>query len=100
MSIPRILVVEDDVHTRKLMRALLKQAGFEVEVACNGKETLEMLDRARFDLLVTNIMMPGKEGFFCIYLFCRMETEVFARYPCDALRFAALGHQLLEVQIA
>lgn len=62
MPVPKILVAEDDAHTRTLMRAVLKQAGFEADAACDGQQALDMLDRGRYDLLVTDIMMPRLSG--------------------------------------
>ena len=59
----RILVTEDDDSTRTLMCAILKRAGFEVSAARNGIEALQALDQQHIDLLVTDVMMPGMDGF-------------------------------------
>lgn len=59
----RILVAEDDASTRKLMCAVLQRAGFDVVPARDGGEALDLLDRERVDLLITDVMMPGTDGF-------------------------------------
>lgn len=58
-----ILVAEDDTNTRKLMGAVLKRAGYDVLLARNGDEALDLLDTHHVDLLVTDVMMPGTDGF-------------------------------------
>lgn len=58
-----ILVAEDDFSTRKFMEAVLKENGFKPVLAVNGQEALEVLDKQQIDLLVTDIMMPGLDGY-------------------------------------
>ena len=59
----RILVVEDDANTRKLMCAVLKQNGFEPLQADDGVRTLEVMDREHIDLAVVDLMMPNMDGY-------------------------------------
>lgn len=59
----RILVAEDDESTRKLMCAVLARAGFDAVGARDGAEALDVLDREQIDLLITDVMMPGVDGF-------------------------------------
>ena len=59
----RILVVEDDVHTRKLMCAVLSQHGYDPLSARDGVEALEMLDNHHVDLIVLDLMMPRMDGY-------------------------------------
>lgn len=58
----RIMVVEDDTNTRRLMQAVLSQAGYEPILACDAFEALAMLDRKHVDLIVLDVMMPGMDG--------------------------------------
>ncbi len=58
-----IMVVEDDFHTRKLMKAVLEQNGYEVFLAGNGQEGLVLLDKVQVDLIVLDIMMPQMDGY-------------------------------------
>ena len=59
----RILVVEDDRNTRKLMEAVLSQNGYEPVPACDGVEALEILDKKHIDLILLDIMMPRMDGY-------------------------------------
>jgi len=63
VSPPSILAVEDSLTARELERDILEAAGYEVEVAVDGLDALEKLRRKRFDLIVTDIQMPGLDGF-------------------------------------
>ncbi len=58
-----ILVVDDDKHTRMLLRAILQNAGYTVTTANNGVEALELLDHHHIDLVVLDIMMPEMDGY-------------------------------------
>ncbi len=58
-----ILVVDDDEHTRHLLRDLCEASGFQVKMAEDGIEALERLSEARPDLLLLDLMLPRKDGF-------------------------------------
>ncbi len=59
----RILVVDDDEHTRNLLRDLCEQTGYRVEVAQHGAEAMEHISREMPDLVLLDLMMPQKDGF-------------------------------------
>lgn len=59
----RILVVEDDKNTRRLMEAVLSQNGYEPVPACDGVEALDILDKKHIDLILLDIMMPRMDGY-------------------------------------
>ena len=59
----RILVVDDDAHTRKLRTLILEQYGYEPIVACDGNQALEMLDKYQVDLIILDVLMPKMNGF-------------------------------------
>lgn len=59
---PRILVVDDEESVRESAGYTLEQEGFEVVLAGSGEEAEERLGEGGFDLLVLDIMMPGKSG--------------------------------------
>lgn len=59
----RILVVEDDKNTAKLMNVILSRAGYEVFGAENGLEALEITDKQHIDLIVLDVMMPKMDGY-------------------------------------
>lgn len=58
-----ILVAEDDKNTRKLMCAVLKNNGFEVIAAEDGRAALDVMDKQHVDLIVLDVMMPGMDGY-------------------------------------
>ncbi len=59
----RILVVEDDEEMRSLLKDFLADEGYEADSAHNGSEALLKLAKESFDLVITDIRMPGLTGF-------------------------------------
>src|SRR4051812_41783705 len=59
----RILIIDDDESVRSAVRRVLLQAGYEVETAPDGSEGLRMFGDGRFELVILDIWMPGKNGF-------------------------------------
>jgi len=68
----RIVVVDDNEDIRAFISAALKGAGYVVETATEGAQGLALLSNRPADLLVTDIFMPGQEGFETISR-CRAE---------------------------
>lgn len=62
----KILVVDDDAHIRELLCVLLRDAGFDVVAAEDGRDALEKLETFRADLCILDVMMPNLDGWeFC-----------------------------------
>lgn len=59
----KILVVDDDKHTRMLFKAVLESAGYTVTTAENGMDALEKMEQEHTDLIVLDIMMPDMDGY-------------------------------------
>ncbi|HTR45726.1 MAG TPA: sigma-54 dependent transcriptional regulator [Thermodesulfovibrionales bacterium] len=59
----RILVVDDEKNLREVLRILLEGEGYQVDLAGDGTEGLALLNRDIFDLIITDIKMPGADGF-------------------------------------
>ncbi len=59
----RIMVVDDDKNTRRLLQAVLENEGYQVVTAGNGEEALAVMDREYIDLVVLDIMMPKMDGY-------------------------------------
>jgi DNA-binding response OmpR family regulator len=58
----RILIIDDDLVVRDTLITILEERGYEVITAVNGEQGLAIFRRERPDLLVTDIVMPVKEG--------------------------------------
>ena len=58
----RILVVDDDVNVRDVVRRYLEHAGYRVELADNGEQALRLAEDAEPDLVVLDLMLPGIGG--------------------------------------
>ena len=58
----RILVIDDDTDVRRMVRNMLDRAGHEVAEAPNGDIGTKMFRKEPFDLIITDIFMPEKEG--------------------------------------
>ncbi|MBX7234184.1 MAG: response regulator [Caldilineales bacterium] len=59
----RILVVDDDRQIARLVRSYLEQAGFSVLTAFDGEAALALLRSERPDLVVLDLMLPGRNGW-------------------------------------
>ena len=59
----KILVVEDEKNVAKLFRSILTKAGYNVELASNGVEALNVLDNSYTDLILLDVMMPEMNGY-------------------------------------
>jgi DNA-binding NtrC family response regulator len=58
----RILLVEDELNMARTLAKILERKGFTVATAANGREALTQLAAARFDVLITDLNMPGLDG--------------------------------------
>lgn len=59
----RVLIIDDEDLVRSAFRLALERAGFEITEAANGKLGLDCLIRHGADLVVTDLIMPEKDGF-------------------------------------
>ncbi len=59
----RILVVDNDVDIRTELAEFLETKGYQVEVAGDGREALDMIKAAPADAMITDIKMPGGDGY-------------------------------------
>jgi DNA-binding response OmpR family regulator len=62
-KIKKILVVENEKPMAYVLGLKLKNAGFEVENAFDGEAAINFLKKGAFDLVLLDLMMPGKDGF-------------------------------------
>ena len=59
----QILVVDDDKNTRRLLKAVLENEGYDVFTAKDGEDALDLMDEQHIDLVVLDVMMPKMDGY-------------------------------------
>jgi DNA-binding NtrC family response regulator len=59
---PRVLVVDDEEQIRNMLKRILIQAGHEVHTASNAKAAIEIAQPDPFDVLISDVIMPGMDG--------------------------------------
>jgi CheY-like chemotaxis protein len=69
-----ILVVDDEPVIRGLLVRSIAREGYQVSEATNGREALELLKMARFDIVISDIKMPEMDGM-------ELLTEIRSSYP-------------------
>jgi DNA-binding response OmpR family regulator len=60
---PQVLVADDEKSMRKIMALSLQHLGYTVTTVDNGIDTVEIARKQKFDLVMLDVMMPGKDGF-------------------------------------
>lgn len=78
----RILIIEDDQDFREMLRLTLEKAGHQVDEANDGGAGCDLYGQNRHDLVITDIIMPGKEG---------VETIIELRNMDPAARIIAIS---------
>ncbi len=73
-----ILVIDDDRLIGKTLKKLLTKEGFRVTLASSGEEALIYVEKESFDLIVSDLKMPGMDG---------VETVASIRLLCEKKRF-------------
>jgi DNA-binding response OmpR family regulator len=87
----KILIVEDDPHIRLGLADALDGEGYEVSEISNGSEVLPALKQQRPDLMILDVMLPGKSGFDI----CREARS--ARFDLPILMLTAKGQEIDKV---
>jgi CheY-like chemotaxis protein len=77
----RILVVDDESAIRALLRRKLEQCGYHVTEAENGAVAIDRLREERFDLVLTDILMPERDGLEVLMFLQQEQPET----PCVVL---------------
>jgi len=70
----RVLVIDDDVQFRMMLRQFLENSGFEVVEAANGDKGVKLFFEKPTDLVISDIIMPEKEGIETV-------MEIKRRFP-------------------
>lgn len=88
---PKILLVEDNRDNQNLAKLLLNKAGYQVDIAENGKEGIEAVEKCHYNLILMDIQMPIMDGFEATRIIRKMERErKWARIPIVALTAHAI----------
>ncbi len=69
-----ILVVDDEITIREFLSEILSTVGYRVDQAENGKRALEKMEGRSYDLIITDVNMPGLDGV-------DLYREAASRYP-------------------
>ena len=59
----KILLVDDEIEITEINKRYLEQAGYDIDIANDGKEALEKYKRNKYSLIITDIMMPNMDGY-------------------------------------
>jgi len=84
----KILVVDDEARVRGLISAILRRSGYRADLATNGPEALDLLRRQVYDLVITDLKMPGMSGIALL-------KEIKAHWP-DTDVIMLSGHATIE----
>ena len=91
MPIPRILVVDDEMIVCESCRRILEEEGYEVEAALSGKEAFEKMKANPFDIVITDLKMPGIDGMEVLRTFRK-------EYP-DSIIIMITGFSTVETAV-
>ncbi|REK17429.1 MAG: hybrid sensor histidine kinase/response regulator [Planctomycetota bacterium] len=82
----RVLVVDDEADARELIRRIFDECDCQVETAASADEALELLRAAPYDVIVSDIGMPGQDGYAFLRSWRKIESESgSAKTPAIAL---------------
>jgi DNA-binding response OmpR family regulator len=88
------MIIEDDKEMRSLLKDFLEEEGFETDSASNGVDALQVLSKDHFDLVITDIRMPGLTGLDILPRMRRLKPEipiiVMTAYGSDDVRRRSL----------
>src|SRR5215468_6649829 len=89
-----ILVVDDIPANSNLLRSTLEPEGYEVLLAADGETALQLANRARPDVILLDVMMPGPNGFEI----CRRLKALEETRPIPVIFITALGETKSMIQ--
>jgi DNA-binding response OmpR family regulator len=74
--VTKILVIDDELQMREILKKYLTRAGYEVLVAGDGAEGTRCFQQSPADLVITDLIMPEKEGLQCILELKNLAPEI------------------------
>lgn len=72
----KILITDDDVDLRELLTEAVSNWGYVVSVAKDGEEALKKLRMERFDIVITDLMMPGMDGLKLLERIVELDKDI------------------------
>jgi CheY-like chemotaxis protein len=81
----RVLGVDDDADARQLLKVILERCHAQVTTAHSVAEAIDLFDQSKPDVLVSDIEMPGEDGYSCIRRIRAKEGKGNRRIPAAAL---------------
>ena len=76
MAQTNILVIDDQLEVRTILVKMLESGGYQAVSASNGEEGLRIYRSGQFDLIITDIIMPEKEGLETIMAIKRQDKRI------------------------
>ena len=73
---PRILLAEDDTSMREYLQRALQRVGYDVDAVGCGTEAMPLLEKDRYDLLLTDIVMPEMDGIELAQKASALDAEI------------------------
>ncbi len=86
-----ILLVEDNLINQKIVTLSLKNIVKNIDVANNGKEALDMFDKARYDIILMDVQMPIMNGIIATKKIRELESSTNSQTPIIAITANALA---------
>jgi signal transduction histidine kinase/ActR/RegA family two-component response regulator len=96
----QVLVVDDEVDARELLTTLLEQRGAFVTAAASVEEALKLIEQSTPDVLVSDIGMPGEDGYALIRQVRARESQTGGRIPAAALTAYARSEDRRQALLA
>lgn len=82
----RILIVDDEINIRDLIKKYAKFENYEVDEATNGMEAIEKVENNQYDIIIMDVMMPELDGFSAI-------KEIRKKYDIPTIVLSARGEE-------